>query len=197
MSAHPSIRIASVNMRKRNAVTHALLNCNNNAHLILIQEPWFDRIGTARKDNAREGIDTLGGVASPKWELNYPSHTDGQQPKVMAYARKPIPRSTVPHFTVVLRLDVSSHPTLQVLDIVFDNQETWQVINFYHDIRDDTSLQALLSLEVDALTPTLIVGDFNTHSRTWSLPDTPRSHWATRVEEWAALNLLLLANNPG
>jgi Endonuclease-reverse transcriptase len=195
MSAHPIIHIASVNMRKRNAVTHALLNSNNNAHLMLIQEPWFDKIGTARKDNARQGIDVLGGVAAPKWELIYPGHTEKQVPKVMAYVRKPTTNS--PHFNVVPRLDICSHPTLQVLDVVFDDEETWRVINFYHDIRDDTSLQALLSLDIDALTPTLIIGDFNTHAQTWSLPDTPRSQWAPRIEEWAALNLLTLANTQG
>ena len=192
------ICIASVNMRKRNAVTHALLNSNNNAHLILIQEPWFDKIGTARKDGTREGVDVLGGAACKKWELIYPGHTEGQTPKVMAYARKPTQLPTkVPRFTVVPRLDVCSHPTLQVLDIVFDDEETWRVINFYHDVRDNTSLQALLALDIDALTPTLIIGDFNTHSPAWSPPNIPRSYWAARIEEWAAQNLLELANDPG
>jgi hypothetical protein len=198
MSAHPIVHIASVNMRKRNAVTHALLNSNKNAHIILVQEPWFDKIGTARKDDARQGVDVLGGVACPKWELTYPGFTEGTLPKVMAYSRKPTQSSiNTPRFTIVPRLDICSHPTLQVLDIVFDDNRTWQIINFYHDVRDNTSLQALLSLDIDALTPTLVVGDFNTHSQTWSPPDMPRSLWAARIEEWAALNLLMLANNPG
>ena len=96
------ICVASVNMRKRNAVTHTLLNSNTNAHLILIQEPWFDKIGIARKDDARQGVDVRGGVACPKWELTYPGHSEGQIPKVMAYARKPtqLPTNTL-HFTVV------------------------------------------------------------------------------------------------
>jgi hypothetical protein len=116
----------------------------------------------------------------------------------MAYTRKPTQRPTnAPRFTVVPRLDICSHPTLQVLDVVFDDDSTWRVINFYHDIRDDTSLQALLALDIDALTPTLIVGDFNTHSQTWSLPNTPRSPWATQIERWAAINILPLANTPG
>jgi hypothetical protein len=178
MPAQPPIIIASANMRKRNAATHALLNSNDTAQLLLIQEPWFGRIGTAREDNARQGTDVLGGVAAQSWELVYPGYTEGQRPKVMAYARKPSQRATnVPRFSVVPRLDVCSHPTLQVLDIVFDDDETWRVINFYHDVRDNSSLQALLSLDIDALTPTLIVGDFNTHSPSWSPPDTPRSPW--------------------
>jgi hypothetical protein len=191
------MHIASVNMRKRNAVTHALLNTNENAHIILIQEPWYNKIGTARKDNAKQGTDVLGGVASPAWEPLYPGGPEGKAPKVMAYARKDLQHtSNSPHFTVVPRLDICAHPTVQVLDIVFD-EETWQVINFYHDVLDITSRQALLALDISATTPTLVMGDFNTHSRSWSPPDTPRSSWATRMEEWAAANLLTLASTPG
>ena len=110
--------IALVNMRKHNAVTHTLLNSNNNAHIILIQEPWFNKIGTARKDNARQGVDVLGGVACPKWELIYLGHTEGKPPKVMAYVCKLTQFSTKdPRFTVVPRLDICLHPALQVLDV--------------------------------------------------------------------------------
>jgi hypothetical protein len=194
MAAHNPLVIASVNMRKRNATTHALLNSNTTDNLILIQEPWFDKIGTARKDNEQQGVDVLGGVASPAWEILYPSFKGKQRPKVMAYARKHNPGA--PHFSAVPRLDLSTHPTLQIIDVVFDN-EKWQVINFYHDVLDITSRQALLALDIDAITPTLVIGDFNTHSRTWSPPDVARSTWANDVEEWAAANLLALANTPG
>jgi hypothetical protein len=81
------IYIALVNMCKCNVATHALLNSNKNSHLILIQEPWYDRIGTAQKDNTWQGIDVLGGAACPKWELIYPGFTEDQHLKVMAYAR--------------------------------------------------------------------------------------------------------------
>ena len=197
MSAHQHISIASVNMRKRNAVTHALLNSEKDTHLLLIQEPWYDKIGTARSDNARQGIDVQGGAASPEWELIYPGLTEGQRPKVMAYARKHAPRNPdTPHFTVVPRIDICSHPTLQVMDIILDD-DIWRVINFYHDVRDNTSLQALLALDIDATIPTMLMGDFNTHAQAWSPPDIHRSPHATRLETWAATNLLTLANNPG
>lgn len=181
-------------MRRRNPETHALLNSNIADNLILIQEPWFRKIGTARKDDAREGVDVLGGVASPAWEIIYPGFAAGQRPKVMAYARKHNPNAQP--FSVVPRLDISSHPTLQVLDVVFDNEQ-WQVINFYHDVRDDTSLKALLELDIEATTPTLVIGDFNAHSQRWSQQGATRSTCATAIEEWAAANLLALANNPG
>ena len=197
MPAHRPIRIASANMRKRNAVTHALLNSDKSTNLFLIQEPWFNKIGTARNDNAKQGMDIRGGVASPDWELIYPGFTEGQRPKVMAYARKNTAKYlNTPHFTVVPRIDVCAHPTLQVLDIILDNEQ-WRVINFYHDARDITSLQALLALDIDATIPTLLIGDFNLHAQSWSLPDTPRSTQAPLFEVWAEANLLTLANNPG
>ena len=197
MPAQQPIRIASVNMRKRNAVTHALLNSDKDTNLLLIQEPWFSKIGTARQDNAKQGVDIQGGVTAPKWELIYPSLTEGQRPKVMAYARKNSAMDfDAPQFTAVPRLDICKHPTLQVLDIILD-EEHWRVINFYHDVRDNTSLQALLALDIDPTIPTLLIGDFNLHSRSWSPPDTLRSPQATRFETWAAVNLLTLANNPG
>ena len=198
MAVHPPILISSVNMRKRNPATHGLLNsADNHAHLLLIQEPWFNTIGTARKDTARQGIEVLRGAASPKWEILYPGCQEGKRAKVMAYAHKRQHRDpTIPPFTIVPRLDVCTHPCLQVLDIVHDNEQ-WRVINFYHDVRDITSLQALTDLDIDAITPTLVIGDFNAHSQTWSTPDNPRCHHARRIEEWAATNLLTLANNPG
>lgn len=134
MPAHPLMNIALVNMRKRNAVTHAMLNSDKNTHLLLIQEPWFEKIGTARQDNARQGVDVLGGVASPAWELLYPGFTEKQWPKVMAYAHKPSvssPNALV--FSTVPCLDICAHLTLQVLDVIFDNEQ-WRVINFYHDV---------------------------------------------------------------
>jgi endonuclease/exonuclease/phosphatase family metal-dependent hydrolase len=115
----------------------------------------------------------------------------------MAYSRKPTQkRNDTTHFTVVPRLDVCTHPTIQVLDLIFE-KEQWRVINFYHDIRDNTCLQKLLEIDIDAIIPTLVIGDFNTHSQEWSPSDIPKSCWAGRLEEWAARNLLTLANNPG
>jgi hypothetical protein len=169
MPAQPPIHIVSVNMRKRNAVTHALLNSISNTDLILIQEPWYGRIGTTREDNSREGADVLGGVAAPGWDIIYPGLSKGNPPKVMAYARKQTQhKARTTHFTVVPRLDVCSHPTVQVLDLIFD-KEQWRVINFYHhDVKNSLSLDTLIDLDIDAIIPTLIIGDFNAHSEEWS-----------------------------
>jgi Endonuclease-reverse transcriptase len=115
----------------------------------------------------------------------------------MAYTRKHTPNNrSSPPFTAITRHDICSHPTVQVLDIILD-KEKWRVINYYHDVKDNTSLQALLNLDIEAITPTLIIGDFNTHAHNWSPPNVLQSHWSNRLEEWAVTNLLTLANNVG
>jgi hypothetical protein len=115
----------------------------------------------------------------------------------MAYTRKTIGPSSnelVP-FSVVSRPDICAHPHIQVLDVIHVGEEWW-VINVYHDLRDTSGLEALLSLDLDPFIPTLVMGDFNTHSRSWSPSDVAPSYWAWRLEEWAVCNLLTLANTP-
>ena len=82
-----------------------------------------------------------------------------------------------------------------ILDLTFD-RTTWRLINFYNDIKDHSALNTLLSLDLDPIVPTLVTGDFNTHSRTWFPEGIMPSTWAEWVEEWAVGNLLVLANKP-
>ena len=192
------INIASVNMRRCNAITHALLNNSPVDQVILIQEPWYDRIGTTRNDAERDGAAVREGVSSPGWEIHYPATDNNKRAKVMAYTRK---RSwegvNLPaHYTATSCLDLCAHPCIMILNLRFD-RETWRIVNFYNDVKDQSALDTLLSLELDPTVPTLVTGDFNTHSRTWSPDGVMPSPWAERVEEWAVGNLLVLTNEPG
>ena len=171
------VNIASVNMRRCNVVTHALLNTSSVDQVILIQEPWYDKIGTARKDDARDGVDVLGGVSSPGWEIHYPAITENKKAKVMAYTRKCSWEgvNSPAIFTATSRLDICAHPCVMILELTFD-VSTWRIVNFYNDVNDRSALDALLALDLDPLIPTMVTGDFNTHSRTWSPEDvTPSS----------------------
>ena len=185
-------------MRRRNAMTHALLHSSPMDHLILIQEPWFDRIGTVRKDTAKDSVDVLGGVASPGWETHYPAIPDVGVAKVMAYTcKRSWEHTNSPAlFSATTRRDLCTHPCIMIIDLSFDDR-TWRIVNFYNDVRDRSVLDTLLALNLDPLTPTLVVGDFNTHSRSWSPQGITPSPWAERLEEWAIGNLLTLANEPG
>jgi hypothetical protein len=78
---------ASVNMRRRNAAMHVLLNDNEEEDVLFVQEPWFNPVETAHCDTMYQGKDVLGGAANPKWQLAYPSFTNGQWAKVMTYSR--------------------------------------------------------------------------------------------------------------
>ena len=177
---------------------HALLHSSQLDHIILIQEPWFDKIGTAWKDSAREGVDVLGGIASLGWEGHYPTMPAGGCAKVMAYMRKRswehLNDSAL--FSATARQDLCSHQCILILDIAFDDR-TWRLVNFYNDIRDKMVLDMLLELDLDLTIPMLVVRDFNTHSQSWSPQDVPPSQWVDRLEEWAISNLLTLANEPG
>jgi hypothetical protein len=48
-------QLLSINMRRRNAAMHSLLETNTEDDVLFVQEPWFDRIGVERSDHAREG----------------------------------------------------------------------------------------------------------------------------------------------
>jgi hypothetical protein len=68
----------------------------------------------------------------------------------MAYACKPSQSdNNTPPFMAVPHLNICAHPSIQILDIVHDNEE-WRIINFYHDVRDNTCLQALLDIDISA-----------------------------------------------
>lgn len=190
--------IASVNMRRRNAAMHALLATNEDDDIILVQEPWWGQIGTRKSDEEPEGKKVVGGAAHPKWELHYPYHTEGTRAKVMAYARihsKDNPFRKNP-LLVVNRLDLASHPCVQILD-VRAGREKWRIINVYNDVDDPSAFNTLTSLDLLATIPTVVVGDFNLHSLTWSPPDLNPSSRAQHLEEWAATNTLELLTTPG
>jgi endonuclease/exonuclease/phosphatase family metal-dependent hydrolase len=188
-----NIHIMSVNMRRSNVLMHALLASEPAADIILIQEPWYDQVGVRRSDSDPAGTNTLGGVSSPLWNFIYPgiANLGTTRAKVMAYTRK-----SNATFTVANRLDLVSHPSLLTLEIIAGDDHFF-ITNVYHDVKDPSCRLTLFNLELDPLTPALYVGDFNTHSPSWSPPGLPRSSWAHDLEDWATLNLLDLLNTPG
>jgi hypothetical protein len=173
------IHILFVNMHHRNVATHSLLNTNSKVDIIMVQEPWFDRISTTRLDTNPEGVDNLGGVANPKWDCLYPKTNCSERYKVMAYCC-----ITSMHFNVTNHLDLSSCHHILTLDLHLGSS-SFQAMNIYHDTDFCTSLANILNIETDPQTPTIIGGDFNTHSRMWSPPNIQPSLWVDNLEDWA------------
>ena len=191
--------ILSVNMRRMNAAMHALLSTNEDNDLLCVQEPWFNRIGVRRNDKEKSGMDVSGGAAHPDFTLIYPYYTNNRIAKVMTYARKYArtkggKRSTLIH--TIPRLDLASHPTILITDH-YVNQDKLRIINFYNDIDDTSSLLSLLALSLDSTFPTILVGDFNLHSRSRSPENITRSPNAHRFETWAADQTFTLQTAPG
>ena len=175
---------------------HVLLNTNVEDDVLCVQEPWFGEIGTRRDDRERTGKSILGGAANAQWMLHYPSFTN-KRAKVMTYVRihdrsHPFRLNKCRGTT---RLDLCAHPSILITDITAGTNY-WRVINFYHDTDDPTSLSTLLSLDLDPTIPTLLIGDFNTHSTAWSPLGWTKSHWADRVEEYLATQTYTLLSVP-
>ena len=185
-------------MRRRNAPTHALLNTNTSDFLLAIQEPWFDKIGINRSNNKREGVDVLGGAKHPNWDIHYPYITNQQCAKVITYTRR-YAKTKGAHKTpvqVIVRNDLVRHPTILITDL-HAGSYTLRVINFYHDVADESSLDTLTSLDLDSTVPTLLCGDFNLHSPSWSPEGWDRSPKAPRFERWAAEQTFELQTTQG
>jgi hypothetical protein len=190
--------IGSVNMRRQNAAMHVLLATNVEDDILLVQEPWFNLVGTARCDTMIDGKDILGGAANPQWELYYPYFNFDQRAKVMTYVQihergEPFCRNRL---RMVSRNDLISHPCI-LLTEVHVGRETWRVLNFYNDVDDPTALHTLLGLDLDPLIPTLLAGDFNLHSFTWSPLGWNPDRKAADLEEWATTQTFSLLSRPG
>ena len=166
---------------------HSLLATNEADDLICVTEPWFSRIGVTRADDERNGRDVLGGAAHPNWDIHYPYFCGDQRAKVMLYVRKfsrDRRRARLP-WRLVVRHDLGRHPSLLIADI-HDGPSLLCIITFYHDVDDESSMTTLLTLDLDPTVPTILVGDFNLHSPSWSDPDLGRSSRSTAFEAWAA-----------
>jgi len=188
------IQIMLVNMNRQSPLTHSLLQTCT-ADIILIQELWIGTVTTARSDSDPLGTAIPGATNNTMWECFLPSFTDPKQVRVAAYVKFDLARTFSIHNNL-------SHPlsTLEsmVLDFSFKD-ETLRIVNVYHRIPDELShhnLLHLLSSELDPLLPTLLLGDFNTHSHIWSFPYSTISPWATDLIDWFDNQGLELLNPP-
>jgi hypothetical protein len=173
-----------VNVRRQNEWTHALLQTAS-YDILLLQEPWFYTIGTHRSDTDPFGSDILGTVSHPHWTCFTP-HTPNPLTdvcKVSAYIR-----------TSLLSTSLLVHPcydlapsslTCLILDIILPS-ETLSLVTYYHLILDGPGhgLTNLLGWSPDDNILTVLCGDLNTHSLSWSLPHATTSPWAATLEDW-------------
>lgn len=167
-------------MRRRNPAFSTFLQTTT-FDVVLVQEPWFYRIGTDRSDTDPDGVDVLGTIQNDHFCSYLPLHSGSDICKVAIFVRSKLAQS-------VSIIPYLSHPSASlssmILDIVIAD-ETLCIYNVYHDCPDTGhGLSHLLSHSLDHTIPTIIFGDFNTHSPSWSLPRATTSSWATALEDW-------------
>src|SRR6266581_27614 len=186
------IRIMSVNMRRRSAITHALLQ-NSTADILLIQEPWYGKVQIARSDSSPEGIEVRGATHNNQWECFLPALKPGDTCRVATYVLSSLSAS-------ISIFNQLTHPCASscsiITDLIFPT-ETLRLVNVYHQVPErGHALHHLLSNHFDDTVPTLIMGDFNTHSVRWSLPSATISSWARDLEDWFSDQGLNVINTP-
>ena len=196
MSEHP-IRIKSVNVNRNNDRMHGILqNDDVEFDIILIQEPWFGTVATLRSDTDPDGTSQPDFPANNKWLTFSPPHPSNVRPKVCIYAnRRTIDQTLITNHIPPNPLLSSNSMVLDLLSPI--NRDTIQLrlINVYHDKpTSGHSLSHLFSHTLDDAIPTILLGDFNTHSPRWSLPHSTHSSWAPAFHEWMDVNGLEALN---
>jgi hypothetical protein len=180
------IRIVQLNCARGNHVVTNLLNGQiDYADIILLQEPWWGRIGT----------DATGPVANPAWQPILPvsSVPEDRRPRVMAYVKQ---RND---FTVTLRSDITQDLDIQVLDIHQPPHPTTTIVNVYNGGRETrNAARHLRDLEVDHEgQPVIITGDFNMKHPWWADTDKAPAGTAAEFVEWIQNHGYELENKRG
>ena len=194
MSERP-IHILSVNINRQSHMLAALLQ-DTLADILLIQEPWHGPINVNRSDTDPLGTETRGVTGNNMWTIYYPCLLPGDICKVVIYVRVALDRS----ITFLPQLD---HPLASASSMVLDvitGDETLRLINVYHRVPREGGghgLPHLLAYEPDPLIPTLLLGDFNTHSPAWSLPHSDPSPWESDLVDWFDEHGFFLLNPNG
>ena len=171
----------SINMNRQSLLTHTLLQTSP-ADILVLQEPWIGTVQTARSDTDPLGNSIPGATNNNMWECYLPAFTDPDSVRVAIYVKFDLARtfSVVNHITHPI-----SSPESMILDFAFED-ELLRIVNIYHCIPNDNhhNLYHLLSSSLDPLIPTLLLGDFNTHSHIWSFPYSTISPWASELVDW-------------
>ena len=161
--------VFSQNAHKCNSTTHAILQIASSlsppADLILIQEPYFGRIG----------VNTGMAQGNPIYDVHgCPKHTDWQpivplfsphlgNPNVVTY----VPNQRV-NWTFQLRTDLVSALGLMCLQID-STSPSFLVFNIYNNINNSA---CNLMTSLPPLIPrSMFIGDFNLHHPLWSRDD--------------------------
>jgi hypothetical protein len=195
MSDRP-IRIKSVNVHRNGERTHGMLETDDSKYdILLLQEPAFYTVATLCSDSDPDGTPQLGFPLNNKWSLLSPQHDVDTRPKVCAY----INSETIHHTRIVNHIppDPLITSNSMVIDLLRSDHSTvaLRLVNVYHDKPDSGhALRHLFDNSLADTIPTILIGDFNSHSPRWSLPHSTPSPWASDFHDWMDINGLEILN---
>ena len=142
------------------------------------------------------GTDQLGFPANNKWITLSPTHLTDERLKVCAYTN----RETINQTHIINHIPPSplTSSNTMVIDIISPTNRDkidLRIVNVYHDKPESGHMLAhIFSHPLDDNVPTLVIGDFNTHSPRWSLPHSTSSSWAPAFHKWMDTNGLEILN---
>ena len=145
------IRIFQHNCARSTNVINTLLQLAvNQADIIIIQEPWL-------KDNYNP-------PTHPSFQAIIPPKVHDRHPRVIAYIS-----TTNQYLKITPRLDLTTDPDIQILDISTENIHTVQLYNMYNEQIPDSRLYTIERSLVDCNFPTecIVAGDMNAHHEWW------------------------------
>ena len=190
----PSICFMSLNINKANYIRHAVLNSFiDTTDVILFQEPWKGRIGTARSDTVPEGVAIYGMVHQNSWRQFIPVPPDASSAnpaRVSTY----VTRRDI-HVYVTQRTDLIQHPDIVIIEMKVPGRPPFLVINIYNDTHS-SGIKALMQVHLPEMA-IIITGDFNLHHPMWSPENHHQSPFSDALVDWMESHQFLLLNNPG
>ena len=191
------IRFFCNNINKSNSTTHVLLNkLVDKFDILLIQEPWKDRIGTSKNDSDPQGSNMYGEPQQREWTqfVSLPAEVGKSSPtRSSIYISK-----RLPHVRATQCTDILEHADLVLIHLSVGDTKLL-VINIYNDS---------LASGIDALMAaspslpdifTIITGDFNLHHESWTKDDIVGSSKpkANEVVNWLEDQHFNLLNTKG
>jgi len=173
-----------------------MLQTDDNFDLLLIQELWVSTVATLQSDTDPDGTPQLGATLNNKWDTHLPRHSPSDTVKALAYSRRALGDS---HIVTNNTSHPLSSPNSVVIDVMEHGEILMRLVNVYHAIGHDShalrhTLQYLFNHPLNERVPTLLLGDFNTHSPRWSMPGRSPSNWARAFCMWLNDNGLKLQN---
>lgn len=188
------LNVLQLNVARSNVRMHAILNTLTDFDILLLQEPWYGRIGVARSSTDAQGLDIKGTVANPAWDLFIPESTADGPPRVATFIRKGIPSlDTRPCPDLIGSKDILT------INVTYGGVSCF-IVNVYNagTGRDADSVNRICNTNFDPLVPTAIAGDFNLHHPEWALEQRaarPTSTAAIELAEWLISNSFAVANS--